>query len=1016
MNRQRREWIVLGALFVLALLPLRLTARSFPHLTLTMYNSRVWQAQDGLPQDTIQALAQTPDGYLWIGTSGGLIRFDGTRFVIYTRDNTPVFLDDSVWSLRASRDGTLWVGTEGGGLLRYRSGVFRSFSVDDGLTNGFIRAIFEDRRSVLWVGTDRGLFRRIGDKFERVDDRPPIPNVNVYAIGEDTRERLMIGCTDSGGRSGLMTLSGDEVGFYSSDEGEADSRIDAIQASPDGALWLGTLARVRRLAPGARGNPFIKGTLVHAVASDDRLIAPREVVTGVSVSAIAESRDGSLWIGTNGQGVLQFQNGNVREFRAPGFLPDNNVSAVIEDSEGNIWIGTQNGLVRLNQSLAQTARTQDGAPVNISTVFEDSQRMLWAASYGGQLFKFSGRALVPAALPAKLGELSARTVFQTRNGDFWIGTAGQGVIQISKTGVRLYNTGEGLANPFIRAFCEDRDGSLWVGTDGGLSHFRNGRFRTFRTENGLTHESVRSILIDRGGDVWVGTERGVTRFHAGAVVSEPGLERLRQEKIWAIHEDVDGGMWFGTRGRGLFVLREGKISNYSTAQGFPSNNIFSITEDDHAALWMSSSTGVFSVDRKNLENSARNGHSQIAIRIYGRSEGLGTKQMNGGVQSAGIITQAGELWFASSSGAVRMLPSSLHAGKPMPVLIEQVSADGQDIPLSGHLVLGPGHEKIEIRYGAITLRSPERVHFRYKLEGFEQSWAEAGDRRIAYYTNLPAGEYRFRVVAYDVSVPEELSEASIKLRCEPRFYKTAGFAAFCLLAAISLASCGYLLHVRRMRQEFAAVLHERGRLAREMHDTLIQGCVGISTLLEAASVLKDSSSPSSRDLLDRARMQAQLTVEEARRAVWNLRHESELGASLVGTLSQLAQHVSAESATAVRFEHFGSPMPIGNEVHRNILLIAREALHNAVRHASPQGISVVLWFRDATLCLDIADDGDGFSEPQPPDGEHYGLAGMRERANSIGGEFEITSDPGKGTIVRVRVPLYRKTRAAEKVF
>jgi signal transduction histidine kinase len=456
------------------------------------------------------------------------------------------------------------------------------------------------------------------------------------------------------------------------------------------------------------------------------------------------------------------------------------------------------------------------------------------------------------------------------------------------------------------------------------------------------------------------------------------------------------------------------VTKYTTAQGLPSNNILSIVEDDHAALWMSSSIGVFSVDRKELELKPSDSQSHIAIRIYGRSEGLETNQMNGGVQPAGIMTKSGDLWFPSSSGAVRMRPAALPIEKPAPVFVERVLADGQDLPMSGRVVVGPGHEKIEIHYSAISLRSPERLRFRYRLEGFEQSWADVGDRRAAYYTNLPAGEFHFRVVAYDVSIPEKLSETGIELRREPRFYKTAWFGVLCLIVSILLASFIYGLHMRRMRQQFAAVLQERSRLAREMHDTVIQGCVGTSTLLEAASVVQDSSPQAGRDLLDRARSQIQLTVEEARRAVWDLRHESESASSLLATLSQLAHHIGAESGIDVKFEHSGSPMPIENEVHHNIVFIAREALHNAVHHAGPKNIAMALLFQDHTLQLNIVDDGRGFDELEPIDGRHYGLAGMRERATSVGGEFRIHTRSGKGTTVQVQVPLSWKTRDVKR--
>jgi ligand-binding sensor domain-containing protein/signal transduction histidine kinase len=949
------------------------------------YSRRVWRGVDGLPEDFAQALARTRDGYLWIGTSGGLVRFDGVRFVVFNRQNQAAFQDDSFYSLFVSKDGTLWGGTEGGGLVRYRHGSFRVFGGADGLTNGFVRVIYEDKKQNLWIGTDRGLFRMQQGSLARVDGTGGIPTLSVHSICEDRAGRLLIG------GSGLLILSGDDATYYTSSETQADNRIRTIRQTADGAIWIGTISGLRRLEDGINGNPF----------------ATHKLISGVNISVLLESRRGQLWVGTYGQGLMRFQGGRTERFSAPSSLPHNNVLALFDDGEDDIWVGTQGGLLRLSPSAATTITTEDGAPQSINTIYQDPRGTLFVTALNGRLFEVTGQTLVPVTLPARVSSLPVRNVFRDGGGTLWMGTDGQGIVRFTSAGADRYSTKHGLVNDFVRAFCEDRDGHLWIGTDSGLSRFRGGRFQNFNTESGLAYGSIRLLFMDRSGDLWIGTDGGLSQFRSDAFVANPLLERLRGQKIWAMHEDAGGGLWIGAHGAGLFLLKGGKLARFTTEHGLPSNKVHFITEDSRGNLWMSGPSGIVEVSRRALEELAADATTKLAVRVYGASEGLSTNQMNGGVQPAGVLTSAGEFWFPSTKGAVRIEPDRSERGVAPPVLIEQALADDRDVPFSAGLRLAPGRGKLEIHYTAIRLRSPESIRFKYWMEDFDQEWTDAGQRRIAYYTNLPAGKYRFHVVGYEINDPGNASEQILSIQLDPHFYQTAWFLALCILVATAAAWGAYRLHVRNIRQRFAAVLEERNRLAREMHDTLIQGCVGVSALLEAASSAQEVAPKISNELLDRARNEVRTAVDEARLAVWNLRQSPGSGEDLVKAVSQLAYRTERETGIPVKFVSSGPPLAIGAEGEWSLLMIVREALQNAVRHAAPKNLSILLSFDRRCLRVEIEDDGCGFDPSNifSSNGRHYGLIGMRERVEKLRGEFLLSSSPGKGTELCLSIPL-----------
>lgn len=942
------------------------------------YTQRLWQMQDGLPEQVVQAFAQTSDRYLWIGTTGGLVRFDGERFQAFNRENTPAFTENNVFCLMISRDHTLWIGMEGGGLIRYRDGSFQKFSTRQGLTNGFVRAIQEDSGGRIWVGTDDGLFRLLNDHLRRVDNNSQIPAIAVHAIYEDRHARLWIG------GSRLFRMSGDMTTEFTLAGEPSQNRVKSITGTDDGTIWVGTVSGLQRMIPG--DNSF--------------KIVPR--VHG-TVRVLRETSDGTLWIGTIGRGLFTYREGHFSRIAFPDPMPSNTILNLYEDIEKNIWIGTQGGMVRLIKTPVRTVPLPDASDSDAETIYQDTNGDLWVAAVS--LFRVHDGKAAAYAFPGISG-VRVRNVFRDREGALWIGTEGRGAYRLLGKRLIHYSTKEGLVNNFIRAFLEGRDGSVWIATDEGVSRWRKQGITNYRVSDGLAYFSTRSLLEDRRGDIWIGTDQGLSRLHGDSFQSDGATEALKNEKIWAIHEDSDGGLWFGTRTGGLYRWRSGTLTHYTTAQGLASNGIYELLEDGNNNLWMSGPNGISAVNRRELDEIADHPARPVALNLYGVSDGLETIQMCGGEKPAGVLTREGEVWFPSSRGPVRVSIGSAMLSKPAPVVIDQVIADGLQIPATSSISLGPDNAKLEIHYGVVLLRSQERIRFRYRLDGFDKNWSEASPARAAYYTNIPPGRYQFRVAAFEMNNPEQVASASLEIVQRPHFYRTSWFLA-CVVALLAACVWGaYQFRLSQMRARFRAVLDERNRLAREMHDTLIQGCASVSALLEAHSSMAHANPDNNNDLLDCARTQLRSTLEEARQAVWGLRSISDPAADVGSMLGKMAQQFSREFGVPVECSVSGQPFLLNQSTTHEVLMIAREGLYNSIRHAQPKRIQLSLEFEAEKCTLRIVDDGSGFDVHalSRVTENHYGLLGMRERVERIDGRFALRSAIGAGTEITMEVP------------
>jgi len=941
------------------------------HGALADYAERVWHAEDGLPEETVQAFAQTPDHFLWIGTTGGLVRFDGAQFVVFDRDNTPALRENSIFCLLVASDGTLWIGTEGGGVVSYRNRTFRAWSKSGGLTNGYVRALREDRDGAIWMGTDDGLFRWRTGKIERIDARDGMPPISVHSIFADSQGRIWAGGYH------FFRIDGAEKVEYRLQGGLVDN-VKSILRTRDGTVWVGTV-----------------GGLQHSTSADP---APSGTFAQVpeihsTVRTLLEDEDGTLWIGTIGEGLFRYRDGHFTRLTADTALPSKTILSSFVGSGHNIWIGTQAGLVRLNKTAARTFALPDFADADFGTIYSDRDGSVWVSST--HLFRITGNHAEMLHMPGPLANVRIRNVFRDRSGTLWFGTEGEGAFRWVNGAPQSVPR----IQPYVRAFAEDREGGVWVGTDGGYCRWSASGIRWFEE-----HESVRALYVDRHDDVWVGKDRGLTRVRHGAEAPDSPIARLRDTKVWAIHEDADGGLWFGTRTSGLYLWKNGQLTAFTTAQGLANNSIYEILEDRNQNLWLSGPGGISSIGRHDLELTAEDPTHRPAVRLYGASEGLRSTQMYGGVQPAGCATANGEVWFPSTAGVVRLGLDSEGAPPAPAAIIYRVAADGRDVGTEGEIELPPGQGKLEIQWGAIQFRSQDSVRFLYQLEPFDTGWTETRARRVGY-TNIPPGPYRFRVRAFDLSKPGQMSEAAVSIDWRPHFYRAWWFYMLCVAGVAGAVWFTYQARMRQAHARFDAVLGERNRLARQMHDTLIQGCTGVSALLEGcASMFPEDPSSSARNLLDCARTQIRAVTDEARAAVWNL-HRG--GRSEISRLvDQMARQACAASQVPLKVETSGKPVVLDPLVEHDIMMVAREAVSNAIRHAHPSEVALGIHFQRGKIRMTVHDDGCGFDPGQvaPENGGHFGLIGMRERTERLGGHFAVRSAPGKGTELCVEVP------------
>ncbi len=1007
--RPKPLWLlVLAGAHVWALDP----ARSIDQLQLTS-----WTTQRGLPHDHINAIAQTPDGYLWIATPTGLARFDGLRFAVFDKRNAGRWPSDDIAGLLAGRDGSLWITHFPGGLTRLYRGQFESHRGPD----SHAPAIAEDRDGAIWLATDAGLCRFQGGRFTTFSPGPRLARHKVWWVGSAPDGSVWFTA-----QSGLGRVRGGKPESYRTHRRFLDETIPwlpltgpAPQAPAPPGFRLS--APPLLLQPGLHvrlaGGAYVdSGNFLHLPARDglirhrgDELIFhPLAVIRDHPITAMHRDAQGSLWLGLRGLGLCRWGAAGFDEPGPQSPLRGHEVSAIFEDGEGSLWIGTRGaGLLRLTD--AEVSKLPYPAPVAgaAQAVLEDSRGALWVSTSAALLRYFQGRWTSFDSRHGLQG-LPVRSMAETSDGALWFGTQDGFLHQYVSGSFRHYwLAGSQDDSGPVSALCPAPDGALWIGTGwSGAARWKSGQLEQYRVEHGLSSNRITAISADRAGGIWIGTQdRGLNRLHEGRIQQFTTRDGLGSDSITSLRTDGDGVVWIGTNGGGLSRWKGGAFRTYTYRQGLADDVIFAIVEDSAGFLWMGSGKGIFRVRKADLEALDRGRGGAVPCRSYDESDGMWSRSVTGFNQPSASRGVGNRLWFATERGVV-----SIDAGRPErarrapAVLLEEAVLNGQPFNPASRAAARPGPGHLRFTYTAASLRDAERVRFRYFLEGFDTGWQDAETRREVQYTGIPPGDYTFKVAACLPDGECSAEALSYGFRLEPRFYQTRWFPALCATFLALLLWTAYRLRLRMLRREFAAVLAERNRIAGELHDGLLQSLAGVLTILDAAGSRLIDAPAQAKQVLDRGRFLLRDSLAQARHSVWDIRRAGETD-DLGQALEKLAAELGAGAGARIELAMQGRARPLGPATRENVLRIAREALVNSIKHAGATLIRLEGAYSAKCFRLSIQDDGRGFSPEESVPERCFGLLGMRERAQRIGADLEIRSAPGKGCEIVALVPL-----------
>jgi len=777
--------IVLKVLLgVILMLRVQLNFALDPNKAITQYIHDTWQIKDGLPQDTIFAISQTSDGYLWFATTNGLARFDGVRFTTFSNKNTPEIKNNKIFALFKGSEDSLWIGTGGGGLIRLKHGKFKTYTTKEGLSHDEVWVIYEDNGGSLWIGTDNGLNRLKDEKFTVYTIKEGLSNNSVRSIFQDRQGDLWIGT--AGG--GLNRFKDGKFKTYTTKEGLTQDYIRALCEDREGTLWIGTVSGGITLREDNRFTPFT----TKKPGRDD------------TIYAFYEDSEGGFWIGGE-RGLARWKNRELINYSPEGGLSLKNVQAIYQDREGSLWVGTfDHGLHRLKDAKFTCYTTNEGLSDDfIFSLYEDRKGELWFGTIGG-LNRLKDGIFARLQLKEGLSGPVILAIGEDKGGGVWFGTIGDGLFRLGNGRLINYTTKEGLSNNWIRAIFGSKDGQLWIGTNGGgLNCFKNGKFSAYTNKDGLSNDIVLCIHQDRKGDLWIGTNDGLNRLKENKFTVYKKEQGLSNTTIMTIYEDGEGSLWIGTNG-GLIQYKEGKFTSFTTKEGLQNDSIYQVLEDSTRNLWMLCSNGILQVSKKDIEDFSLRKRDSIASTIYGKADGMkSTGSNHGRTQPAGWKTRDGKLWFATAKGAAMIDPNNIKLNKlPPPVLIEEITADDVKInPLYGkkgeRVVFSPGKKRFEFHYTALSFLDPQRVKFKYQLEGYDQDWMDENSARTAHYMNIPPGAYRFRVIACNNDGAWNTTGSSFAFHLKHYVYQTWWF--YFIGAGIIIFS-GFFIYRFRVRQ------------------------------------------------------------------------------------------------------------------------------------------------------------------------------------------------------------------------
>lgn len=981
------------------------------------FNFRSWRREHGLPHKSIRALAQTRDGYLWTGSEDGLARFDGVRFVMFERQEG--WQPGPVSVLYGDSHGALWIGTSERGLTRLQAGRFTTFTTFEGVPSGAINVLAEDNEGRLWVGGESGLAVWREGRFVRLTTLAALDEKPITTLFKDRQANLWIGARGVGVfqlRSGqLIPLT---------DVSVADLLLEThcILVDQENRIWIGA-----------------SGDFVLCREGDQwrRFRIPRHS-TPRHVRALAEESDGTVWAGSVSEGLFQFKGGKLTAINASSGLSDNLVSALLVDREGKLWVGTDSGLNRLRRKsifvFGQEEGLGQGAVLGLAEV---APGVVWAAKPSDGLYRWEGRSfgrLNAAGLPPRDPRVSALLV--ARDGSCWVACA-RGLLRFKDPqAVADESRLMGLTNLTVIALAEDSDGNIWAGTrEGELWRLSRGKWEQ---PNLWQNHAVTALVPAQDGSMWIGTEgKGIFGIGRDPRLHFDKGSGMASDSVRALYLGTDGTLWIGTAGGGLSRLKNGKIRTFTTREGLPHHTISQILEDAAGRLWLGGNRGIACISARELEDLTSGRIATVHPRVYDRTDGMLSEESTGGFFPAGLKTKSGLLWFSTSKGIAVADPRHHPTNAPAPtVVLEEVLVDGvpmreiakpasaTDPPGSGKattstLRIHPGRHRFELQYTGLNFDALDQMRFRYRLEGLDADWVEAGSRRTAFYNYVPPGDYRFRVIACNGDGIWNETGVALALIVSPYFWQKPWVIGLtCLGLLVSVGGGVRFIEKRKLNRRMKrleqerALESERARIARDLHDEMGAKLCRISYLSEHARRTAGTP-PEVQQQIDSISDASREVLHSLDEIVWAVNPKNDSLEHLVSYIGQYAQDyfqmtgIECEVDISPQFP----PHPLSSQVRHHLFLAAHEAFTNILKHSCATHAKIIMTCGNATFELTASDNGRGF-DPTAQESRSAemtdpgnGLRNIRQRMKDIGGRCEIKTDSGKGTTIHFILPL-----------
>jgi signal transduction histidine kinase/ligand-binding sensor domain-containing protein len=974
---------------------------------ITQYRHTAWRVQEGAFESAPTAITQTADGYIWIGTDSGLVKYDGVRFTRWTPPEGKSLLSSAIVSLLSSSDGTLWIGTAAG-LQSWKNNNLQNHVL------GRIGVILEDRKHRIWVARPRppdlsgGLCQVVGEHPGCIGGSDGMRLLTAGALSEDVLGNLWIGAPKQ-----MIRWRDGSFQTYFRGQFERDdfSSVDSLAAAVDGSVWAAIPKEgfgVFKIVDGLPRKAVFQG------------------VNTARVTSLFIDRDRSLWMGTSNDGVYRAYGERVDQFRSENGLSSNDVRSLFEDREGNLWLATSKGLDCFRDSPVVTFSTSEGLGAGVVTsVLASDDGTVWIGNRGvlDVIRRDEVTSIrVPGQSVTALGQDHARRL--------WVGL---------ETTLTTYQNGQfreigrldgsPLGSPV--AIAEDLEQNVWVSVAG--VNVKLFRIRDLRVQDEFAPDRiplVRRLAADPTGGVWMGFENGnLGHYQNGKLEvfplpAPPSGSTIEADRSWAtilplpgrlagLAVDTDGSVWASTP-RGIVHWKNGEMKTLSSRNGLPCDGSFSAIRDNRATLWIYAECGLIAIADSELERWWQQPDSTVHIQVLDAFDGVipGANTL----QPAVSKSPDGRLWFANGSVLQMLDPGGLRTNLILPpVYIEEVRADRRDYAIGGLVRLPARSRDIEIGYTALSFSSPQKVRFRYKLEGRDEEWQDAGTRRQIVYSDLPPGQYRFHVTASNNDGVWNDSGAVLELAVMPAYYQTSWFRAAAVVVALALLWAVYQIRLRQLALEFDTRLqervNERTRIARELHDTLLQSLHGLMFRVQAVRNMLPGRAQEAMQSLDGAILRTEEAIAESRDAIQDLRSElagqPDLGRALATLARELADPETNQDSPTFRVTVEGEPRRLSPVLYDEAFQIARELVRNAFRHARAHRIEAEIRYEESLFCLRIRDDGTGFDPRIRQVSQlagHWGLRGIRERAERIGAQLDLWSEAGAGTEVQLQVP------------